>query len=77
MKKLGLKSLIVFVLSLPYALTNNLSAKADYIHQTLAEYSGTIMEFRIEKQRITLVLEIDKKDKKVFSDLLEKNNNPN
>ncbi|MDJ0846587.1 MAG: hypothetical protein QNJ08_20415 [Crocosphaera sp.] len=47
MKKIGLKSLIAVVLSLPYLLMNNLSAKADYIHQTLAEYSGTIMELHI------------------------------
>jgi hypothetical protein len=38
MKKIGVKSLIALVLSLPYVLMNNLSAKADYIHQTLAEY---------------------------------------
>lgn len=75
MKKIGLKSLIAVVLSLPYLLGNNLSAKADYIHQTLAEYSGTIMEFRIEKQQVTIILEIDEKDKKVFSDLLAENNN--
>ena len=57
MKKIALKSLVAVVLSLPYVLTNNLSAKADYIHQTLAEYSGTIMEFRIEKEQITVVLQ--------------------
>ena len=74
MKKIGLKSLIAVVLSLPYVLTNNLSAKADYIHQTLAEYSGTIMEFRIKKQQITVILEIDEKDKKPFYYLLAENN---
>ena len=75
MKKIALKSLIAVVLSLPSVLINNLSAKADYIHQTLAEYSGTIMEFRIEKQQITVVLEIDEKDKQAFFNLLAKNNN--
>ena len=75
MKKIGLKSLIAVVLSLPCVVINNLSAKADYIHQTLAEYSGTIMEFRVEKQQITVVLEIDEKDKQVFSNLLDENNN--
>ncbi len=75
MKKISLKSLIAVALSLPSVLTNNLTAKADYIHQTLAEYSGTIMELRIEKQQITVVLEIDEKDKKEFSYLLAENNN--
>ena len=75
MKKIGLRLLIAVVLSLPYLLVNNWSAKADYIHQTLAEYSGTIMEFRIEKQQVTIILEIDKKDKPLFSNLLAENNN--
>ena len=70
MKKICLKSLIAVVFSLPYLLINNLTARADYIHQTLAEYSGTIMEFWIEKQQIKLILEIDEQDKSAFADLL-------
>lgn len=33
------------------------------------------MELRIEKQQITVVLEIDEKDKKELSNLLAENNN--
>ena len=62
------------VFSWPLIVMNNLTARADYIHQTLAEYSGTIMEFRIDKQQVTIILEIDEKDKQVFSNLLDKNN---
>jgi len=74
MKRIRLKSLLTVVLSLPYILITNLSAKADYIHQTLAEYTGTIMEFHISEKNIKIILEIDKKDKKYFSNLLANKN---
>ncbi len=75
MKKIFIKLLIASLFSLPYILIDNLKARADYIHQTQAEYSGTIVEFRIEKSSIKVILEIDEKDKQVFSNLLAKNNN--
>ncbi|MEM1370362.1 MAG: hypothetical protein AAGG02_20645 [Cyanobacteria bacterium P01_H01_bin.15] len=34
-------------------------AKADYVHQTLAERSPTIMEWQIEDEQVRLILEID------------------
>ena len=74
MKKLCLKSLVAVFFSLPFIVINNLTARADYIHQTLAEYSGTIMEFRIQNNQIKVILEIDEEDKQVFSDLLAENN---
>ena len=69
-----LKSLISVFFSLPFIVVNTSIARADYIHQTLAEYSGTIMEFRIQNNQIKVILEIDEEDKQVFSDLLAENN---
>ncbi|MGK7897077.1 MAG: hypothetical protein AB4372_26545 [Xenococcus sp. (in: cyanobacteria)] len=70
-----MKSIISVFFSLPLIVVNTLTARADYIHQTLAEYSGTIMEFRIQNNQIKVILEIDEEDKPAFSNLLEANNN--
>ena len=75
MKFLDFQSLISTCFSLSCVLFVSLTARADYIHQTLAEYSGTIMEFRIEKKQIKVILEIDEKDKSAFSDLLSAQKN--
>lgn len=75
MKKITLQSLITLILSLPYVLIYPFCAKADYIHQTLAEYSGTMMEVHVNQKQVKVILEIDDKDKTAFSYLLDKNPN--
>ncbi len=69
-----LKSLISVFFALSFIIVNTSKVRADYIHQTLAEYSGTIMEFRIQNNQIKVILEIDEEDKPAFSDLLAENN---
>ena len=53
-------------------LTVNLAklARADFIHPTLAERSGTIMEFAIDEDKISLILEIDRNDEDAFAEIL-------
>ena len=58
-------------ISLLCLLLGSLAARADYIHPTLAERSGTIMEFAIEADKVVLSIEIDSQDESVFANLLD------
>ncbi|MEB3161339.1 MAG: hypothetical protein VKL20_07755 [Synechocystis sp.] len=54
-------------ISILWICAGNTPAKADYVHQTMAERSGTIAEWRIEEKQVKLILEIDEVDKPIFS----------
>ena len=67
-----LLDLVTGLMPLVYFLATATDASADYVHQTLAERSGTIMEWHIEDDQVKLILEIDQADKAAFPLILGK-----
>ena len=61
-----LLDLVTGLMPLVYFLITATDASADYVHQTLAERSGTIMEWHIEDEQVKLILEIDQADQAAF-----------